>query len=220
MIKALVIDLDGTLYPSSKEHHADGVSAERIAKYVKMKGLSGKMPKMSGKLIKKLINEGRITALTLLVSETTGIPEAMLAGYAYDIDPSKCGIRKDERLKSLLLQLCKKYKLWIFTNGHPVWVNRVLGRLDLATIFGRRIVHMNDLGKDIKPSPASFRIFLKKSGFARNEILFIDDKIRNVNAARSIGIKSVLADNSGMRGIAPTYAALEKILKNANRSQG
>ena len=42
--------------------------------------------------------------------------------------------------------------------------------------------------KVLKPDPEAYEIAVRSSGFNKNEIIFIDDQIRNVNGARKIGL--------------------------------
>ncbi len=53
--------------------------------------------------------------------------------------------------------------------------------------FGDRIFHSSALGV-MKPDLRAYTAVIAATGFAPEEILFIDDKVKNVEAARSLGL--------------------------------
>jgi len=63
-----------------------------------------------------------------------------------------------------------------------------------SSIFENRVVSCID--KIRKPSPESFRLILKKMRVLPEQAIFIDDKQENLDAAKSLGMKTVLFVNN------------------------
>jgi len=76
-----------------------------------------------------------------------------------------------------------------------------LTRFSIAPYFERVVV--SDAIGFAKPHPAAFESALADVGLARNQVLFVDDKHRNIAVARALGLQVVWAD--------PTSAWLEEV---------
>lgn len=212
-VKALVIDLDGTLYHHEKELSADIASARRIERYI-----ARHRPRKIGKQLsererKRLIGQRKLSALILRTCEAYDVSREGLSRYAYDIDPADYGIGKDARLTRLLEKAARRYRLFLFTNGYPNWVRKVLKAIGISKFFNHKnTVHMGMLIYGIKPSAGAFRVLADAAGVDTGEMLLIDDSAKNVAAAKRLGMKAVLAQGSdGM----PIYAILEELCKGA-----
>jgi epoxide hydrolase-like predicted phosphatase len=111
------------------------------------------------------------------------------------IDAFRQHYRADEALNEEVAELMRKlraegrYKLAVLSNSPPGlarWLDQ-WGILDLFdTVFCS-----GDEGVK-KPDPAAFEITLKRLGVAPEEAVFIDDTMRHVNVAQSLGIHGIL----------------------------
>jgi len=112
-----------------------------------------------------------------------------------EIDAFRQRYHADEAINEDVLALIRRlrsrgrYKLAVLSNappGLPRWLADwgLLGLFDVVFCSG-------DEGAT-KPDPAPFEITLERLGVAPDEAIFIDDSIRNVESARSLGIHSIL----------------------------
>ena len=82
-----------------------------------------------------------------------------------------------------------RYKLAVLSNSPP-GLGRWLNEWKLLDLFDT-VFCSGDEGVK-KPDPAAFEITLERLGVAPEEAVFIDDTMRHVNVARSLGIHGVL----------------------------
>jgi epoxide hydrolase-like predicted phosphatase len=111
------------------------------------------------------------------------------------IDAFRQRYRADEALNEGVAELIRRlhaegfYKLAVLSNSPPGlahWLDEwgLLALLDVVFCSGDEGVK--------KPDPAAFEITLERLGVAPEEAVFIDDTMRHVNVARSLGIHGIL----------------------------
>ncbi len=95
------------------------------------------------------------------------------------------------RTVALLEQLKSqdKYRLLALTNWSAETFPIALRRYDFLNWFEGILVSGEEGLK--KPDPAIYELILKRYGVNRKESIFIDDNLRNVLAARDLGIESI-----------------------------
>lgn len=219
-VKALVIDLDGCLYPNSVERTADLASAKRIDHYLRKRKLLGKMPRRIKEKRARYIMDGRISALIDCISEEMKLSRARLSDYAYDIYPENVGLKRNARLLRLFSELRGKYDLWIFSNAHPKWAVRALKTLGIYRYINKgNVIHMNNMGGYLKPDPRAFKSMLKKVGHNKAEIIFIDNKRSNVYSSKLMGIRSMLGNGNSMDRRDSTYHILLSLLNDKKQAK-
>lgn len=86
----------------------------------------------------------------------------------------------------------RRARLRVLSNHRTRWMNGHLARLDLRRYFERVVV--SDAIGHAKPEPEAFEVALGDAGVGRDEVLFVDDKQRNVLVARDLGLQAVWAD--------------------------
>ena len=92
------------------------------------------------------------------------------------------------------LKASGKYKLYALTNWQAGLFDIALVRYDFLQWFDGRVVSGEE--KIRKPFPGFYRILLNRYNVNPGEALFIDESLRNVEAAESLGIKSIHFQNS------------------------
>ncbi len=94
----------------------------------------------------------------------------------------------DCQFEQLTLNLKGKVKLGILSNMPETWGDEFLKSSYLKGIFDTIVI----TGKEgySKPEPEIYDILIKKCDCEPNKILFIDDKIKNLEAAHKKGIKT------------------------------
>lgn len=189
MIQAIVFDLGGVLVDLDLEActraFLDILGYRRITQLLDpchQKGIYGDME--AG-----LITADEFRRRVLAESRPGSRPEdvdrcmaALLAGMA----PEKV---------TLLQELSARYPLYALSNNNDISMARFhtlfdeLG-LDWRNIFREEFI--SSRMKMTKPSREIFEEAVRRIGVPPGDILFIDDSQRNVDGARSVGIKSAL----------------------------
>ncbi|MCE1226446.1 MAG: HAD family hydrolase [Geobacteraceae bacterium] len=173
LIKAVVFDLDGTLYVSDPFEHAVWESVSRYAGE-----LLGIPSDEAGQRIKELrqrLTEERGTQQTLAVAiEMLGgtVPE-MHRRFAEELEPQQY-IQPDPRVKPLLDQLGKRYTSWLLTNNNQTLTNKILACLDLEQSFDH-IITINDTWRP-KPDQSVLDQVLSDLDLPPEAVLFVGDR--------------------------------------------
>jgi len=198
MIKAILFDVGGVLIeePTKRRYKLlakaakleKGKVKQRIKKYIKLFS-TGKIPKKE--FVKSCAKE-------------LNIPEKTFERIWIKV-------RKDCKLKNLMLKLAKKlkqnYKIAIISNSNPL-DSKISENQKIYEIFKPNIFLSERIGL-AKPSKKFYRSVLKKLGVKPYEALLIDDKQRNVKAAKEIGMKAIHYTN-----FLKLKKQLRKLLKN------
>ena len=212
MIKALVLDLDGTLYPKSIELKASRSSKMRVYKYLRSRHLIDTISRTDLRVAEEKMARGSVSMAIRELCKKYPISLHGLEYYAHNQDPSKFGMKRDRVLASLLKDLAKHYKIAIFTNSRKVWAQNAVRKLGVSKIIKKRyLVYAERIDNKLKPEPAAFRLMFKCTGIKPREALFLDDKERNVSAARKLGMKAIMVDMTGRRRNESIHAVLRRI---------
>lgn len=105
------------------------------------------------------------------------------------------GIPK-ERIE-LILELKKKYRIFMLSNTnsiHMIWMNNYLRdkfKFNSYKEIFEKAYFSFELGMR-KPDAEIFDFVLKDSGLNPSETLFIEDTLKNIDAAEKVGIKTLL----------------------------
>ena len=103
----------------------------------------------------------------------------------------------------MIARIPKRYQLALLSNSNVLHWPRVLDEMKLRSSFEHRFSsHL--IGK-IKPDAEAFEHVVATLGCQPAEVLFLDDNLLNVEAARSMGMRS-----QRVRGIQETRRALEE----------
>jgi len=198
-IEYVIIDMDGTLYAKQKEVRASEEMARRLYEYTDGIGI----PKDEVyKLVGKYIRELRLSPPISLLSAKYTIDINDLADYVYDLHPKSIGIKKDEELSRLLLSLRKRKKMALFTNSPLIWTIRVLNTLGIGRIIDKNNLFCFeelDNGMSLKPSERAFRILLEGTTTDVGKTIFLDDSLRNIRTAKSLGMKCIHVSNMSVK---------------------
>jgi putative hydrolase of the HAD superfamily len=103
--------------------------------------------------------------------------------------------RADEAVNEGVVELIRRlhaedrYKLAVLSNSPP-GLARWLDEWGLLNLFD--VVFCSGDEGVRKPDPTAFEITLTRLGVAPEEAVFIDDTMRHVNAARSLGLHAIL----------------------------
>lgn len=190
MIKAIVFDMGGVLIDLDPKGciraFQDRMGFEKIKEIIDpfhQKGIYGELE--GGQL-----SADEFRAAVLADSRPGCVPEdvdycmsAMLAG----MEPYKAGLLRD---------LSQRYPLYLLSNNNEIalvtfhQILRDLG-LDPDTVFREEFCSFRM--KMLKPGLDIYREAIRRIGLPPEEILFVDDSPANVEAARSLGIQTILS---------------------------
>lgn len=186
-ISTIIFDLDDTLYPSSNGVWTllrDRISQFMVEKlgYTKSYALIMQLEYFNkyGTTLRGLQLEHHIDPLEYL-------------NFVHDIPIQK--IIKPNLLLNRFLSSIPQKKA-IFTNADHWHANRVLDALDIRMFFDE-IVDILDIQPFCKPMPEAFEIAFRKLGVDKpSSCLFVDDSLRNISVAKSLGLQTVwVSDN-------------------------
>ncbi|CAA0825348.1 Haloacid dehalogenase-like hydrolase (HAD) superfamily protein [Striga hermonthica] len=202
--ECLLFDVDDTLYPLSS-----GISAECTKNIIEY-------------MINKLgIEEEKVPEMNAQLYKEYGTTMAGLRALGYDFDYDDYHsfvhgrlpydwLKPDHTLRNLLHSL--PLRKVIFSNGNEAHVAKVLSRLGIEDCFDDIICfetlnpsHTNNLLENgethespiiCKPFEYSFEQAFKIAEINPRKTLFFDDSIRNLQAANSVGLKTVWVGSS------------------------
>ncbi|MBR1574852.1 MAG: HAD family phosphatase [Bacteroidales bacterium] len=207
MIKAIIFDLGGVLVRLDKERclraFRERVGFGRIAEFLDTSHQRGPF----GDLEAGRISETQFFEECLRYC-SPGTTAAQIRRCFGDLQ----GPFAPEVL-TLLSELKERYALYILSNNSSVTMARTYesaaqAHLDLQATF-RRIYVSQEL-KLLKPDPAIFDYLIRDIGLLPEEMLFVDDSPRNVEAARAAGMNALHHDPG--RNLAETLSCVPNVL--------
>lgn len=173
VIKAIVFDLDGTLYVSDPFEQAIWSSVCRYAGEILRVA-----PEAAGQQLQQLreqLSAERGTQQTLAVAiEALGgtVPE-MHRRFALELEPQEF-LQPDPRVRPLLDRLAERYLSWLLTNNNRVLTDKILTRLGLKDSF-QRIITINDTWRP-KPDQEVLDQLLRELALPPEAVLFVGDR--------------------------------------------
>lgn len=91
--------------------------------------------------------------------------------------------------ENLLLNLKSRYRLLMLSNTNEIHFEFIWGKFEIVRHIEDRILSF-ELGC-LKPDASIYRMAIDRAGVLPGEILFSDDKVENVEAAREAGIQAI-----------------------------
>jgi len=186
-ISTVIFDLDDTLYPSS--NGVWSLLKDRINQY--MIEYLGYTKADALKVQIAYFNKYGTTLRGLQIEHQ--IDPLHYLHFVHDVPIQKV-IKPNLLLKQILSTI--QQKKVIFTNADRWHANRVIEALDIQLFFDE-IVDIMDIQPYCKPMPEAFEIAINKLGIRNpSTCLFIDDSLRNITVADSLGLQTVwVSDN-------------------------
>lgn len=89
----------------------------------------------------------------------------------------------------------KRARIWALSNHRSEWVLPVLEDAGLLDHIERSYVS-SDTG-EVKPEEEAYRRIIADAGGRAEDVLFVDDKTRNLKVAAELGMGTLLADPDG-----------------------
>ena len=117
----------------------------------------------------------------------TGFSEARMEDFIEHIQNSL--VKNDAALALFYQIIDHDYAVYYITNMNSAFFETLDERNSFISLFNGGIVSSKELL--IKPEPEIFQLLAERYGLAPEETLFIDDHEQNIEAARSLGFKTV-----------------------------
>ena len=95
----------------------------------------------------------------------------------------------DWEMVELVRQLKEKYKVYLLSNAPGEFLHEILTKNNLYPLFDRMFISSEI--KLAKPSRDFFEYCISKIGEPKEAMIFTDDNIKNVTAAREVGIDTI-----------------------------
>ncbi|MEM0149330.1 MAG: HAD family phosphatase [Candidatus Micrarchaeaceae archaeon] len=178
MIKLIIFDVGGVLVDFSEQEYAAYISPKlgiKRSEFIKV---------LKPMIAKMEVGEMRLSEMSKELASCFGIAESKFEFT----DAFEKIAKPNQNVINVAKKLSKRYKVVLLTNvSFPRYLpmkHMFLDRLGFKT-FASCYLRM------AKPSPKLYRYVLKKMHAKAGEALFIDNNAKNVEGARSIGIKSI-----------------------------
>ena len=97
-------------------------------------------------------------------------------------------------VKELLNEAKRKgVAVWCLSNDVGRWSEKLRSNFHIEELLAGSVIS-GDVGVR-KPDREIYEILIKRCGYNKEELLFVDDREKNVQAARDLGIEAILFDS-------------------------
>jgi putative hydrolase of the HAD superfamily len=185
MLKAILFDLDETLYPRSSSLMP--TIGQRIKTYViERVGI----PVDEAERLRRHWRTTYGTALRGLIEEGYAFDPDDFLHYVHDI-PLEGAIEAQPEIREMLLRI--PLRRAVMTNSDVAHATRVLMHVNLLDCF-ERIIDIRALNFINKPDPRAYRMALEMLGVTAREAILVEDMPANTRPARALGMQTILVD--------------------------
>jgi putative hydrolase of the HAD superfamily len=172
-VKAIIFDLDGTLYSSDALAEEIKDSAGRYIASLKGIAVSDACSLIEDTRKKLSGLSGMDTTLSATCLELGGDIHHLHAHFAAEVNPEHF-LRHDEKLEKLLEGLEKKFDLYIYTNNNRNLCGRIMESLGISGRF-REVFTIEDFWRP-KPEMSALENIFARTGRFPAECLFVGDR--------------------------------------------
>ncbi len=182
-IKFIVFDYGGVIAPEALSHRF----SEKLSKKT---GVDEKIILTIFKKNLKRFELGKVSCENFWrnFSKTTGIEQVVARNVLFSI------VRPKKQMLKLVWKLKKEYKTVLLSNNIRDVSRRLVKKHQMKRYFNMLFFSCY-IGK-IKPEKHIYKYMLKKLNASPNEVVFIDDKKKNIIGARAVGINGIVFKNA------------------------
>ena len=188
-VRDWIFDLDNCLYPANSRLFE--LIDQRMTAYIeRLLGVDA----IEARRVQKMHFHGSGTTLAGLMKHHDVDPHHFM-GDVHDIPLDR--LVRDDRLVASLAKL--PGRKFIHTNGNADYAWKVLERLGIAAT----VDHMHDIfAADLTPKPElhGYRKLLDQFEIEPTRAVMVEDMVRNLAPAKSLGMTTVWVDNGSERG--------------------
>ncbi len=181
MLKAVVFDVDGTLVDSVGLHAEGFLYALKKLGIEVNEDIKKQFLSLVGKTLKDIVEEmGYID----MYEDIKRLKHEYVLKNIYRIKPIID--------PSVIKELCKKYKLGIFSSSSPELIKAILEHLHIEHCFG--VVVSDADVKHGKPHPEGLIKVINELGVSPRETLYVGDKFVDMLAAKNAGTEFMFVE--------------------------
>ena len=184
MLKALLFDLDDTLYP-----RRDGLMTQIGARIQLFAETRFGMSAVQAQDQRRVWREKYGTALRGMTEEGFSFDVEDFFAYVHDVSVDH--VQPDPRVREMLQGL--NLRRAVLTNADDRHANRILAHLGIADCF-ERVIDIKALGLVNKPHKQSYLRALGILNLEANETVFVEDTPVNTRSAKDMGMTTILVD--------------------------
>jgi putative hydrolase of the HAD superfamily len=201
VIRAILFDLDETLYPAGTGvmDHFRGLMLDYIRTHLLLSAEEAEA------LRRKYFQAYGTTMRGLQLNH--GIDPDEFLAFVHDL-PLELYLEPNPELDAALARLPQEKV--VFTNASREHAERVLAILGIGRHF-ERIVDVRDVGYESKPQPGAYRRICELLRVEPWECAIVEDSARNLLPARALGMATVLVQADGAGAQPGVDVAIERI---------
>ncbi len=175
MVKAVFLDIDGTLMDTNYLHiEAWAQAFEEVGARRPRSRIHHEVGKGSGKLIPEFVEDGKAERVSELHSEHYG----KLQEHGHPLPGAK------ELIDSLVE---RGYEVWLATSAESQELEHHMQELGAEDEIAG--VVSSDEAEESKPAPDIFGLALERAGVAPEEAVVVGDSIWDIEAAKEAGVR-------------------------------
>jgi putative hydrolase of the HAD superfamily len=169
-VKAIVFDLDGTLYQNDRLGEEVNQCACRY-----IASLRGVSPAAADRMLQEArdCQSGPGKTLSLAVISLGGNLQDLHQRFATEIEPEGV-LTMDERVPQLLRRLAGRFEIHLYTNNNRELSGKIMAQIGVAGMFGK-VFTIEDSWRP-KPDPVALQGILEAIGRKPCEALFVGDR--------------------------------------------
>lgn len=188
-IRAVIFDMDGTLYRNAR---LDRWYEESIHRLVAARfGLSGVAARRRFReFYSRLSRSLRVRPSKLFTLEQMGISDRAWA-RRFGRAPVAAHLRPDRKLQAALSALAGRFRLGLVTNNHQRNTRATLRRLGVAGRFDEVLTLSQS--RTFKPDPGLYRLMARRLGVSAQDCLSVGDRYHlDLAPAAAVGMQTLL----------------------------
>jgi putative hydrolase of the HAD superfamily len=216
-ITTIIFDVDDTLYDVgtgfTAHRNTEGATSFMVQK------LNFPSKEAAQKLRDVYFRKYHSTAKALTAAEADGVlpplpegvslpdgqskrfdPEHLDEFWANNLDFSILGGPDPECIEMFNTMSEHKLDIVAFSNGPRKYISRVLKEIGLISFIPpEKLFAVNDVLPYCKPEKESFQAVLDRVGVKAEECIMVEDSMKNIHVAKSMGMKTILVCGKGRR---------------------
>ena len=184
-IKALIWDLEGVLMVTGEKDLPSTVAMKLDAPYEKVREIF--YSDINDKVDLGEITQDEFNQHVLDTLQLPGEKKVVLEKIVYE------DFFIDDQLLKTIAELRGRYKMGLLSNFSDELRRMIDNEWDLGSAFDEIIISCEVCL--VKPDPEIFNLMLDRLGVRADEAVFIDDRIKNIEGAKKIGLHAVFFTN-------------------------
>lgn len=189
--KIIIFDLDGTLLTFPNGSFNNSPLSKKVMSNSKL--FIKNYFKTDNKEVKKIINYIKYKygeEISIGLEKEFGIDRSIFFNKVWNIREDNF-IKNNPSIRKVLIELRKKYSLYILSDAPQIWIDIALNKLKIADLFKNKI-YSGD-GNYRKSLGNGFKNFIKETGLSPKKCISVgDQESTDIIPAKLLGMKTIL----------------------------